>query len=112
MLYENDIDTLRTITLLIVAIGQTAFALLYSVFPWRKSFLGRALFFKAFTFAVLVDVFLLTRLIDIANSDIIFVILYTMLGVGVWFQFFAFLKVRRDGQEKERRDATRRKAGL
>lgn len=89
-----DLDTWRTITLGIVALGQTAFVLLYATFPWWRSFLGRALFFKAFTLAVLVDAFMVTRIVSWGHYDVLFVVLYGFFAIGVWFQFSAFLRVR------------------
>lgn len=89
-----NIDTWRTIALGIVAVGQTLFVALYLTYPWWKSFLGRALFFKAVSLCILVDSYMLTRVFDFENYDVVFVWLYLLLGAGVWFQFAAFLRVR------------------
>lgn len=89
-----DLDTWRTITLGTVALGQTAFVLLYATFPWWKKFLGRALFFKALTLAILVDAYMITRMIPWDHYDVLFVVLYAFFAIGVWFQFAAFLRVR------------------
>lgn len=91
-------DTWRTLTLGGVATGQIAFCLLYATFPWYKSFLGRALFFKALVLALITGTYLLTRLLGWTNINETFIILYGLLAVGVWVQFFAFLKVRREGK--------------
>lgn len=91
----------RTLLLGGIALGQTAFVLLYFLFPWLKTFLGRALFFKALAFATLVDVFIAARIFPILRDDRIFTALYALLFVGVWAQFFAFLKVWREGREAE-----------
>lgn len=88
------LDFWRTLTLGSVAVGQTAFTLLYFTYPWWKSFLGRALFFKAVALAVLVDAYMLFRVLPFNNADRVFVTLYAFLAFGVWFQFFAFLKVK------------------
>lgn len=94
-----DFETLRTVALGVVSLGQTLFVILYATFPWYKTFLGRALFYKAVTLAVLTDVFIVSRLVEIPHADIVFVALYLFLGYGVWWQFLAFLKVRREGRQ-------------
>lgn len=91
----HDLDFWRTFMLGAVAVGQTTFAALYATFPWWKTFLGRALFYKAITLALLSDVFILSRLFDFGDLDVLFVVLYGLLALGVWFQFFAFLSIRR-----------------
>lgn len=96
----NDLDLWRTTALAMLALGQTAFALLYALFPFYQTFLGRALFYKAVTFALLADMFILTRVWTIPHADLVFVILYSLLAVGVWWQSFAFLKI----WKKARRD--------
>lgn len=102
MMHELDLDlnVWRTITLGLLALGQTCFAVLYGFFPFYRTFLGRALFYKAMTFAVLVDMYILTRFWEVSHADELFVALYALLAVGVWWQFFAFLRV----WKKARRD--------
>lgn len=89
----------RVFALGFVALGQTLFVLVYSTFPWWKTFLGRALFYKAVMLAVIVDLFIVARVFDFVALDVVFVILYIFLGFGVWWQFFAFLRVRRAGKQ-------------
>lgn len=96
-----DINTWRTVLLGFVALGQTAFVVLYFTFPWQKSFLGRALFFKAVSLAILTDAFIVTRTFPLGNTDLMFILLYALLALGVWAQFFAFLKVRAEGHQNE-----------
>lgn len=96
-----DINTWRTILLGLVALGQTMFVLLYFTFPWQKSFLGRALFFKALSLAALTDAWIVYRVFDIPRADLMFVLLYALLALGVWVQYFAFLKVRAEGHQNE-----------
>lgn len=85
---------LRGAALLVMAVGQTLFALLYLTFPWWKTFLGRALFFKAMAFAVLLDLGLWARHTELPSEDRLFAGLYCLLAVGVWTQLAAFLSVR------------------
>lgn len=88
------IDFWRTAALLAAAIGQTAFVVLYAFFPWWEKFLGRALFFKAFALGLLADVAIFGRLTDWRYEDETFVAMYALLALGIWVQFFAFLRVR------------------
>lgn len=93
----TDIEFWRSGGLLASALGQTVFALLYLTFPWWKTFLGKALFFKAASFAVVMNVLLLGRTIDWPHEDATFVALYWVLAFGIWVQAFAFLRTRRRG---------------
>lgn len=94
-----DLDTWRTIAIGSAALGQTCFAALYLLFfPWWNSFLGRALFYKAITLAVLTDLVFLARFFGFARNDELFVFLYLALSFGIWWQFSAFLRVYRRGK--------------
>lgn len=84
----------RTVNIVVAAVGQTAFVVLYVTFPWWRTFLGKALFFKASAFALLVDVAVVGRIWDWPHEEATFVALYGLLGVGIWAQFVAFLRVR------------------
>lgn len=101
------IDFWRTAGIAMAAIGQTAFVLLYLTFPWWEKFLGRALFFKAVTFALLVDIAVLGRVLDWDFEDVTFVVLYWITALGIWAQFVAFLRVRL----QHRQDAVSRNGG-
>lgn len=92
----TDIELWRTINIAGAALGQTLFVALYMTFPWWRAFLGRALFFKAVAFALLVDVAVAGRIWDWPNEDATFVVLYGIVGVGIWCQLFAFAKVKWD----------------
>lgn len=93
----HDIDTWRSITLGFGWAGQTMFVLLYMTFPWWKNFLGRALFYKALMLGLLMGCVFFARMLGLRNLDWAFVALYGLLGVGTWWQFFAFLSVKRRG---------------
>lgn len=90
----SDIEFWRTFNLGAVAVGQTAFVLLYCTFPWWKRPLGRALFFKAVALAVVVDAFMIYRIAPFPHADVFFVGLYGVLALGVWAQFGGFLRVK------------------
>lgn len=97
----NSIEFWRTVTIISAAIGQTCFTVLYVLFPWWKSFLGRALFFKASSFMILLDVAVLGRALDWSAEDLTFVGLYALVAAGVWAQFFAFLRIRLRGRNQQ-----------
>lgn len=92
--FWHTIEFWRTAGILFTAIGQTFFTLLYLTFPWWANFLGRALFFKATAFMLLVDVAVAGRVWDWPYEDAMFVCLYWLVGLGVWYQASAFLRVR------------------
>lgn len=91
----NDLYDYRLLPLLVAALGQAVFVLLYVAFPWWKTFLGRALFFKAFAFASLLAVVSCGVAFDWAHEQTTFLVLYCALAVGIWYQVFAFIWVLR-----------------
>lgn len=95
-----NLDNWRTVTLSTAALGQTLFVLLYLTFPWYRSFLGRALFFKASVLCILLDFIVIARLWEWSNADRVFVILYGILAVGIWAQLSAFIRTKRCGLRK------------
>lgn len=96
------IDFWRTVTITGAALGQTLFVVLYLTFPWWKTFLGRALFLKAVTFCVLLDVAVAGRVWDWPGEDATFVCLYGAVALGVWAQFAAFLRTKRCAGKSEK----------
>lgn len=102
----HDSNAWRTAGLIAAAIPQTAYILLYSTFPWRSSFLGRALFFKACMLGMLIYFALFSRFYDFGHNDVVFTVLYILLAAGIWFLFAAFLIVKCKGDEQERADRT------
>lgn len=93
----GSIEFWRTATITFAALGQTLFVLLYLSFPWWRSFLGRALFFKAVAFGILLDVAVIGQSFDWPHEDATFVTLYGLLAFGVWVQFVAFIRTKRRG---------------
>lgn len=88
----------RTATLTAAALGQTAFALFYLTLPWWRTFLGRALFFKAATFMLLLDIGVAGRIFDWPGEEATIVALYGLVSFGTWGQFAAFVH---QGRRKE-----------
>ena len=98
----DSIEFWRTVGLALATAGQVMFTLFYFSWPWRKSFLGKALFFKASAFSIMLVVAFLRRLLDFPYEDEVFVAMYYLLSLGVWVQFGAFLIVWRDRDVKVR----------
>lgn len=92
----HDIDTWRTALLGLAALGQTTFVVLYLTFPWWGTFFGRALFYKALTLAIFLDVVWVARTFGY-RPDELYVTLYGFLAVGIWWQVWAFLNSKRKG---------------
>lgn len=90
-----DFYDFRGIPLAAAAIGQTLFVLFYLTFPWWRSFLGRALFFKASAFAALLNTIVVGYLWDWRHEQTAYFVLYVVLAVGVWAQVVAFIATRR-----------------
>lgn len=99
--WTHDIDTWRTIGLGTAVIAQTAYVVLYATFPWWRTFLGRALFFKACMLEILICFALFSRLYEFGHSDKVFTIMYGALSAGIWFLFVAFLRVKYNGLKKD-----------
>lgn len=92
--YFTDMSGWRSMALLTVAVGQTLFVSMYAWWPWWKNFLGRALFFKSVSLMALADIGLAGRAFDWPHEDLTFTCIYWALAGGVWWQFFAFYRVR------------------
>lgn len=87
-----DLDWWRTTTIATAAVGQSLFVLLYATFPWYRTFLGRAMFVKALTFALLIDVAVAGRVWDWTHEETGIVILYGLTAFGIWAQLIAFIR--------------------
>lgn len=91
----------RVILFGIAAFLQTTFVLLYLTFPWYETFLGRALFGKALSLAVVMDVFLASHVFGLGAPNAMFLVLYVVLILGIGAQTLAFLRVRLAGRQNE-----------
>lgn len=83
------LEWFKTIAI-IASTGQTLFVLLYLTFPWYQTFLGRALFIKALTLSLLLNVSLAGVLWDWPHEEIWVISLYGLTAFGIWAQFTAF----------------------
>lgn len=98
----GDVESWRTVGIALAAAGQVLFTLLYLTWRWRRTFLGRALFFKASAFSIVLAVAFLSRVADFPYEGWVFTAMYYLLALGVWVQFIAFLRVRRSRTTKVR----------
>lgn len=98
----EDASFWRTLAITCAAFGQTMFIGLYTLFPWWNDPLGRALFFKALSIAILLDLALLSRVVDMPMEDTLFTFLYFAFAVGVWVQAFTFLRIQWRGERRDR----------
>lgn len=89
-----DSDFFRTFVLGAAAVGQTLFVALYATFPWHKTFLGRTLFGNALMLAVIMDTFIVTRLLGVGTNDALFIFLYFLLTLSIWAELIVFLMIR------------------
>lgn len=97
-----DLEWWRTATIASAAVGQSLFVLLYVTFPWYRTFLGRALFIKALTLALLIDVAVVGRVWDWKHEDIWIVALYGLTAFGIWAQLVAFIRQKNAHHQENR----------
>lgn len=90
----GDIELWKGITVVSAAVGQTLFVLLYMTFPWYRTFLGRALFIKAVTFATMIDVAVAGMIWDWDHERAMLITMYGLTAFGIWAQLTAFSVVR------------------
>ena len=101
MILGYSLEELRVVFFAMAALLQTLFVVLYLTFPWYKTFLGRALFGKAFVLAVTLDTVILARVFDWDGFEVIFTFLSFALVLGIFAQLVAFFKVRVEGRQDE-----------
>ena len=106
-------DVWLLLPLMLSALPQTAFVLLYGI-PWLgagewwRDFVGRALFFKSLTLALLLDVltarllYLMTQAASVdvkwvppeGSFDRLFVVLYWAIFASICYQLWALVRQR------------------
>jgi len=84
--------TLSKVAVVVMAIGQTAFVLLYGFKPWWRDYVGRALFVKSLTLMILVDAAVLSLLVPVPMW--VAVGIYWLVALGIWWQLGALLRQR------------------
>ena len=89
-----DLEWWKVITIVSAGVGQSLFVMLYLTFPWYRTFLGRALFIKAFLFALMIDVAVAGLVWDWEHEEATLVTMYGATAFGIWAQFTAFVVQR------------------
>ena len=54
---------------------------------------------KALMLTIVMDTFIVTRLLGVGTNDALFIFLYFLLAGGIWGQFFVFLHIRTQGRK-------------
>ena len=87
-----EIDSWRHLAIITAAIPQTMFVITWGLLPWWKDFVGRALFFKSASFAILLDAAAAYIFLEGKYEDATIVGLYWLVALSCWWQFGALLK--------------------
>lgn len=83
------------------AIGQTLFCLVYTLLPWWRSEVGRALYFKAITLGILTDTVALEVFFFGEFPEIVTLMLYGAVAVAIWIQLIVLIRVRLKAKQDE-----------
>jgi hypothetical protein len=75
-----------------MAIGQTAFVLLYGTAPWWRDAVGRALFVKSAALMTLVDAAVVALFFP--PPVWVAVAIYWLVAVGIWWQLATLVRQR------------------
>lgn len=104
-----DSDFWRQSAVLVAAVGQTLFIVIYGFVRWWKDYVGRALFFKSATLAIFLDTTSVYILIKRAgyDTDLVVAVLYWLVAIACWVQLMALLRVKHESRrpfKREKRD--------
>lgn len=91
---------INTVLLAVAAVGQTWFTARYALLPWWTAPLGRALFINSLVLALVLDVVVISRLVNWPHEGATMTALFALLVVGILVRYVAFDSLSR----KERRD--------
>ena len=93
-----DSDQWRQSAVLVAAVGQTLFIVIYGFMrAWWHDYVGRALFFKSATLAVFLDTASVYILLKRNGYDTDLVaILYWLVALACWVQLIALIRIRHD----------------
>lgn len=90
----GDVISLLVLT---TVIPTNLFVIYYARLDWRASAVGRALMVKATGVALLVDLAVVSRFFgdSYPGRDPVRLTVFTILAVGLWYQFLVLLQTRR-----------------
>lgn len=92
--FDVDLHIVKAISFVVGAVAQTAFVILYGMAPWWRDFVGRALFIKSLTLAVLIDTAVVDSFLPKGIGLTYFVVLYWLVVMGICWQFVALVRQR------------------
>ena len=99
-----DLETWYMGIVVVAAVGQTLFTLLYATFPWYRTFLGRALFIKAVSLMFTLDVVFARVILEVPRGEALVVMALGFTAFGIWAQLVAFSIHRYGGGDQESTD--------
>jgi len=88
-----------------MTVPATCFPLLYLTFyRWYAQPIGRALMTKAIGLALLVDISVAYMVLgdDYPGREYVRLVVYSLILVGLWYQFIVFLRIKRDTRRIKR----------
>jgi hypothetical protein len=90
---NTTLDTIAVVLLVLAAPAANCFPVVYAFRPWRSSQIGRALMTKAVGLAIFIDVALLALVFpDYPLRPQIRVVAFSLVVVGIWYQFIAMAR--------------------
>lgn len=87
-------ETWRYVVVVGAAIGQFLFIVLYMTAPWWRTYVGVALFMKSLSLGILVVTLAVTIIRHDRLPEKVTLILYALVAISIWYQFFALVRRR------------------
>lgn len=84
-------ETLALIALWVATVGQVGFVVVYGAGPWWRDFVGRALFFKSASLALVLAVTLLNWYVTYPGQLAVGAVLMCVVAAAIVYQFGALL---------------------
>jgi hypothetical protein len=84
------------------AVGQTAFVVLWAMLPFYRTWVGRALMVKSFSLMLYLDwaVAVYHHWLPLGHQQVIAVVLFAFIAVGIWSQMGAIVFEMRRGRTR------------
>lgn len=104
---ESLLNALLFLSLTFAALGTTAFPVLYSRYPWRRSAVGKALMVRSVAFAVAVDatwIFLIWTPRNIELLKMLNILIFFVLGASNFGLTLVMQRVNQENEKEKDRD--------
>lgn len=100
---EHWLDVAAVFLIFAAAPPATMFPIVYAFRPWRSSMIGRALMTKAIGLALLIDISIAYIVMgdDYAFRDLVRVLVYGVIVVGIYYQFIAMVRAPHNPRPKD-----------